>query len=247
MNNVVYGVLGLIFSQLGQAQPELAIGIDSRWFDWREYYNGQQLLKESGPQALLALRIKSTQQPWLWQAEARVGGGIAQYDGALQDNTPYQAPAYEQVIEVDIRGGYQWPQANVYVGAQRRDWWRYINGSDSVASAQEKYSWYMATVGSEISIPPIFKQAAKVHVQIEKSLQTKQSANSPRGTIHLEPGASYVYQLGLLLNNKENALTIEPYYQYQLIPKSDSVDGYFQPKSLRQELGVKFLWNVNLR
>lgn len=247
MNKYVYGAIAVLYASLSQAQTDLSVGIDSRWFDWREYEQGNRLLVEAGPQALLTVQVKSTQAEWWWQIEGRVGGGLAQYDGALQDGTPYQSLAFEQVLEAEMRAGYQWPQANAYVSVQRRDWWRYINGSDTVASAQEKYAWNMATVGSEISIPPIFKQAASVHVQIEKSLQTKQSAKSSRGTIHLEPGASYLYHVGLLLHNKENALTIEPYYQYQLIPKSDAVNGFFQPESLRQELGVKFLWKVNLR
>lgn len=233
------------------------VGGDLRWFDWREEQNGRQLLAESGPVGTLLGDLTLNRGPVYVSAGLLWGGGLVRYDGHLQDaqRTPYAADAEELIAESRLRLGWRSDGWDAHLGLLQRDWHRYIEGSATVSSAEERYRWRLLTAGGEL---PLHRFAAW---QLGLALEGGVPLNSFQkvyaryyDAFALEPGDGRYWRLALPLRQhaRSTGIVIEPYYQQQDMDHSNAVPLYrngmpqgseaYQPASVRRELGVSLRW-----
>lgn len=239
---------------LGLAMPALALewvptaGGDVRWFDWREKIGGQRLLTESGPLFSPLLGIEARHGEFFAGVEALWGGGLARYDGRLQTGPAYSADAWEEIVETEWRIGWRGARGGVHAGYLQRDWRRYIEGSATVSSAEERYRWRLVTVGSEAALgnSPDWRIAFTVGIPVDSYQKVYTSVYDD---FTLEPGDGLYWRVALPYRPPQVAggrLTIEPYYQQQDMDASDPallrIGGVgqnlfaYQPASVRREL-----------
>lgn len=232
-------------------------GGDLRWFDWREEQNGRQLLAERGPVGLLSGDMALNRGPVYVSAGLLWGGGLVRYDGHLQDaqRTPYAADAEEVMTESRLRLGWRSKGWDAHLGLLQRDWHRYIEGSATVSSAEERYRWRLLTAGGEL---PLHRFTVW---QLGLALDGGVPVNSFQkvyaryyDAFSLEPGDGRYWRIGLPLRAQGQGATvvIEPYYQQQGMDRSNVVPLYrnglpqgsyaYQPASVRRELGVGLRW-----
>lgn len=228
-----------------------SVGGDLRWFDWREYQGGQQLLMERGPMAEPELQLELQQGHWFTRLNALWGGGFGRYNGHLQSGPAYTADTGEEIIDVEARLGWRSEKGGIHLGFMQRDWRRFINGSATVSSAEERYRWRLVTLGGEAGLlhSPVWRMALNLGLPVS-SYQKVYSGNAD--DFSLEPGDGFYWRLSFPFHAAGNALSLEPYYQEQYMQASDPVmltlNGVpqnrlaYQPDSVRRELGVTLRW-----
>lgn len=230
------------------AEWRLQAGVDARWFDWREYLDGRQLLMERGPLATASLGGELAEGGWFLRGDALWGGGPARYDGHLQTGEPYEANAGEEILESRLRAGWRGARLEVSAALLQRDWRRYIEGSATVSSAEERYRWRIAVVGAALALPA--RQPARLALDIGAPFDSYQKVYSGfYDDFSLEPGDGVYWRLSApFALPGDGRLQLEPWYQEQYMDASDPVpltrDGVpqnlqaFQPESVRRELGL---------
>lgn len=234
-----------------------AVGGDARWFDWREYSEGKQLLSEAGPQALAVAQLAVASGPWQARVESQWGGGLAHYDGHLQSGEPYEAGAEESVLDTDWRLAWRNEKGEVSLGMLQRDWRRFIDGSAAVSSAEERYRWRLLVWGlaAQVAETPAWDWRVAVRVGMPFERKEKVYLGGGYDDATLEPGNGLYWRLALPLQSRsESRLALEPYYQEQRLRRSGIVPltqngvptglGLFQPASVRRELGVTLRWQL---
>lgn len=234
-----------------------AVGGDVRWFDWREYRDGEQLLSETGPQLFGVARLGVAYGPWQARVESQLGGGAAQYDGQLQSGEPYAADATEQVVDTDWRLAWAGEKVEVSVGVLQRDWRRFIEGSSSVSSAEERYRWRLLVWGVEGQVADTQGWTCSLSARMGTPFDSKEKVYLGGGydDVTLEPGNGLYWRLAVPLKSRSlPRLSLEPYFQQQTLKQSDVVPltqsgvptgiGLFQPESVRRELGLTLLWQL---
>ncbi|MDP2227845.1 MAG: hypothetical protein Q8J78_10275 [Moraxellaceae bacterium] len=241
------------------AAVSVKIGGDARWFDWREFRDGEQLLSEMGPQVLPAVRTEVALADFFAALDVQYGGGIAYYDGQLQNGTPYTSIAWEAVLDANWILGWREVRGEVTVGMLQRDWRRFIEGDAQVSSAEERYRWRIAVIGGEWRVWQSRDWEWRVSAQFGRPFERKEKVYFATGedTVTLEPGQGNYVRIGLPLFPLQNpTLRIEPYYQQQDLARSEIVPmtqngvflgyGVFQPESVRREVGLALRWNLSL-
>lgn len=232
-----------------------AVGGDVRWFDWRERHEGKQLLSEVGPQLLGVAQLAVTYGAWQARVESQWGGGLARYDGHLQSGEPYEADAKESVLDTDWRLAWRHDKGEVSLGMLQRDWRRFIEGSATVSSAEERYRWRLLVWGlaAQIAQTPAWDWRFAVRIGTPFERKEKVYLGSGFDDVTLEPGKGLYWRLALPMQSRsESRLALEPYYQEQRLRRSEIVPlteggmptglGLFQPASVRRELGVTLRW-----
>lgn len=245
---IFLGVLLVLAVPAVAAEWQAQVGGDVRWFDWREYQGGHQLLMESGPLAAPALGLAVLQGPWFARVDSVWGGGMTRYDGHLQSGPAYSARAWEEILDTHWRAGWQGEQWSFNAGLLQRDWQRFIEGSSSVSSAEERYRWRIVTVGGSRVLPLAGEPriVLDVGVPVERH-QTVYARQYDR--FSLEPGNGLWWRLAGAWSLPSNArVSLEPWYQEQHLADSASViltrGGVaqpfqaYQPQSVRRELGM---------
>jgi hypothetical protein len=235
-----------------------SVGADLRWFDWREYQRNRQLLMETGPLATAVGKIEFRQgsEGVFSSLEAAWGGGLAHYDGHLQSGPAYETDAWEEIIDAELRLGWRSERGSVHLGYMQRDWRRFLDGSPTVSSAEERYRWRLVTLGGEA---PLFS-SPRWRVALNLGLPTESYQKVYAGNADdfvLEPGAGFFWRLSFPYRpeaERFRAMTFEPYYQQQNMQDSDSVllrrngvslnQRAYQPASYRRELGVTWRWRL---
>jgi hypothetical protein len=233
------------------------VGGDLRWFDWREKQGGQQLLAESGPVGALLGDVALDYGPAYVSAGLLWGGGLVRYDGHLQDvqRTPYAADAEEQIAESRLRLGWRTEGWDAHLGLLQRDWHRYIEGSATVSSAEERYRWRLLTAGGELQMHAFSGWQLGLALEGGVPVNSFQKVYARYyDAFALEPGDGRYWRIALPLRQRGQAagLLIEPYYQEQDMARSNAVPLYrngaaqglyaYQPESVRRELGVSLRW-----
>lgn len=233
------------------------VGADARWFDWREFNEGKQLLSEVGPQVLGAAQLAVTSGAWRASVESHWGGGFAHYDGQLQSGEEYESDAVESVLDTDWRIAWHHDQGEVSVGMLQRDWRRFIEGSTTVSSAEERYRWRLLVWGLAASVVSTdawdWRFAVRAGMPFERKEKVYLSGGYDDAT--LEPGNGLYWRLALPVQSRsESRLVLEPYYQEQRLRRSEMVPltqngmpsglALFQPASVRRELGIAMRWQL---
>lgn len=224
------------------------VGPDLRWFDWREYQGGEQLLMERGPLGSLALRVEVRSGEAFARFDGIAGGGLTRYDGHLQSGAPYEADAWEAISDMHVRGGWRDAGSELSLGLMGRGWLRYIEGSATVSSAEELYVWRIVTLGGahDLSALPGWRVAADVGFPVDSYQKVYSSYYDD---FELEPGEGLYWRLSLSRRlARDPRFTIEPWYQEQHFGDSEAAEltlngvaqgvRAYQPASVRRELGV---------
>lgn len=232
-----------------------AMGGDVRWFDWREHQDDKQLLMETGPLAALAGQVQLQYGHVFTRIDVQWGGGWARYNGHLQSGPKYEANAAEEIIDGEWRVGWQESSVSVHAGLMQRDWRRFIAGSDSVSSAEERYRWRLLTLGGECQLPWSLPWQMALAINAGRPVDSEQKVYGGFfDEFALEPGSGGYWRIALPLQGRGDSANfhIEPYYQQQDMARSHSVavtrggtpQGLlaYQPASIRREFGVSLLW-----
>ncbi|MGH8493046.1 MAG: hypothetical protein ACRERR_08075 [Moraxellaceae bacterium] len=223
------------------------LGGDAYWFDWREYRDGEQLLVESGPMALGRADLRLQGDAFYSSLAFGWGGGKAHYDGQLQNGTPYESDAWEEVMETELQLGSQQSWGNMHAGLIQRDWDRQINGSGTVSSVHEVYRWRLLTVGTELALLTTPNGSTSLAIDIGLPIDSHQKVYSGEfGNFNLEPGNGHYWRL--MLKWQQAAWELSPFLQQQTMDVSNSLqlrarDGTLysitQPESGRIEGGLR--------
>jgi hypothetical protein len=252
-------VLLLVWSCPVMATPvfSAAAGGDARWFDWREYQDGEQLLSETGPQLFGVARLGITSGHWRASVESQLGGGAAQYDGQLQTGEAYAADATEQAIDTDWRLAWGDGKMELSVGVLQRDWRRFIEGASGVSSAEERYRWRLLVwgVGAQVAETQGWTWSLSARIGTPFDSTEKVYLGGGYDDVALEPGDGLYWRVAVPLKSRSlPRLSLEPYFQQQTLKQSDVVPltqngvstgiGLFQPESVRRELGLTLLWQL---
>lgn len=231
-----------------------ALGGDVRWFDWREHQNDKQLLMEFGPMGTLAGSARVRYAQVYSSLDIAAGVGAARYDGHLQDSahTPYEADAFEHVVDAEWQVGWLLPGdiGNVHAGFMQRYWHRFINGSATVSSAEEAYDWQIALLGGEAELFPLGGWRVGAALDVGVPVNSRQKVYSDfLGDFNLEPGHGVFLRVAVPLRYQN--WEVRPYYQQQDMADSNvvtlratdnSLRNVYQPASIRRELGVALRW-----
>lgn len=249
--------LGVLLVTGGPApawEGEVGAGLEGRWSDWREYRDGERLLAEYGPQGAGLLRAELRRAAWFAQVETAYGGGLAVYDGQLQTGQAYEADAWEETIDTHWRLGWRDDRAEVNAGLLQRDWRRHIEGSATVASAEERYRWRYAVVG--LAVRPPQATTLRLALDIGLPVDSYQKVYSRAyDDFFLEPGSGRYWRVGLSFRpDPARSLEVEPWFLQQSIGDSNRVgltrNGValgleaYQPASERNEVGVTLRWRL---
>lgn len=236
-------------------QWDVGVGGDALWFDWREYRAGEELLAESGPLALGRADVRMQAADFYTSLGLAVGGGAAQYDGQLQDGTPYQSDAWEKVVETELQLGVQQHWGNVHVALLQRDWDRQIDGSATVSSVHEVYRWRLLILGGELQLARSAEWTTSFAVEAGVPVDSQQKVYSGFfGDFNLEPGDGYFWRLALPM--RTGAWEFSPFLQSQSMDVSNKVrltgaDGLIytvvQPESTRLEAGLRLRYALGGR
>ncbi len=226
---------------------DVGVGGDAYWFDWREYRDGEQLLVESGPLLMGRADIRVQAADFYSSLALGWGGGKVEYDGQLQNGTPYKSDAWEEIMETELRVGVQQSWGNAYLGWMQRYWDRQIDGSASVSSVREEYRWRLLLAGGELLLGQAGEWNTALALQLGMPLNSWQKVHSRFfGDFNLEPGHGYYWHLALPL--RKGAWEFSPFVQRQTMAESAALrltgaDGKLynivQPESSRLEAGLR--------
>lgn len=258
----VYFVVSLLLAVapcrlLAAPAVSVAVGSDARWFDWREFNEGKQLLSEVGPQLFGVVQLAVTSGAWQARVESQWGGGPARYDGHLQTGEHYESDAVESVLDTDWRVAWRHDRGEVSLGVLQRDWRRFIAGSTTVSSAEERYRWRLLVWGLAAPVASTDAWDWRFAVRAGMPFERKEKVylNGGYDDATLEPGNGLYWRLALPVQSRsESRLAVEPYYQEQRLRRSEMVPltqngmpsglGLFQPASVRRELGIALRWRL---
>lgn len=255
----VIACLWLLAVSSAVAAPAVAltVGGDVRWFDWREHSEGRQLLAETGPQAMGVLQLSARAGAWRASVESQWGGGMSHYDGHLQSGPNYEADAFETVTDTDWRLAWLGAGGEVSVGMLQRDWRRFIDGSSTVSSAEERYRWRLLTWGVVAPLGSTAQWDWRLSARVGMPFERREKVYLGGGydDVALEPGNGMYWRLAVPLQSRsESRLALEPYFQEQKLRRSDMVPmtqggvptglWLYQPASVRRELGLTLRWQM---
>lgn len=257
LRRAFYKLLLLFWTPAVWAAPAVQIdaGMDLRWFDWREHQGSKQLLMEFGPAAGVTGQLTLDWDKWFIQGSGTLGAGLTRYDGHLQTTggglgSPYSAWAYETFLDTAVHSGWKEENWNVYAGAMARVWDRFINGSATVSSAQERYFWLLALAGGEYVWWQDKGWQASLVLEAGLPVISREKIFSEFfGDFHLRPGEGRYARIAVPLRTE--SMEWQPYFQFQDTKTSNVVsrlgsDGNMylihQPASIRRELGLSIMW-----
>lgn len=249
----------LIFPKIVRADGVgwgVGLGVDLRWFDWRESRSGQTFLKESGPLTAVTAQMKLACGPVYASADVAVGGGRTAYEGHLLDDrkTPYDTDALERLVESRGLLGVEAERWEMHAGLMQRDFDRFIQGGPHAASLEERYRMQMATIGAGLKLASLGEWTLSAAVDAARSLKGSQEVHtSSYDAFSLQAGDSRFWRLSfpLRMTQRRHVTTIEPYVQEQRTDASSAValtlDGVAQDVSARQPEVLRREWGVAVR
>lgn len=129
---------GLLLSTPVWAAGDLAIGVGSEYFSWREYDDsGDRLLEESGPRLFMTVDAERRYGDWVYGFRGRIYSAQVDYDGQLLDGTPYKTDTdyngltleFDFTHPITFNGDYSASAWAMRLGLGYDTWRRNILGS----------------------------------------------------------------------------------------------------------------------
>jgi hypothetical protein len=229
----------------------------AEYFDWRESFQGQDVVKETGPLFGLGgdLGVRIVKSVWI-ELNGEIFLGNVDYDGTLQDGTPFKSTTSYVGGKESIDVAWKIPAAkNVYIkpyaGIGGREWRRDLDKSLSESQVgPHGYTETWATVyglvgvGAGVQLRPRWEVfgnfAVKIPVYNQQNVDL--SENGGPSDVELEPGkkASIVAEAGLNYRLLSASLFVETLKFSQSAKVAvDSELSMYQPDSSATIVGAK--------
>jgi hypothetical protein len=175
----------------------------------------------------------------------------------LQSGPNYEADAVETVTDTDWRLAWSGNRGEVSLGVLQRDWRRFIAGSSTVSSAEERYRWRLLTWGAVVPLAHTSQWEWRLSVRVGEPFERREKVYLGGGfdDVSLEPGNGVYWRLGVPLQSRAvSQFVLEPYFQEQQLRRSDRVAvtqggvptglELYQPASVRREAGLALRWQM---
>lgn len=138
---------------LAEGRQYLEVGIGYSKFDYSESIDGGPDVQESGwlPGVVFGYTYKGEDNPVFASFSIRYTTGQTNYDGALQDGTPWKDKSDNTMFSLEVKFGYILGRSAAsrltitpYAGIGYYDWERKLGGPSPYI---EEYSWFYFPVG----------------------------------------------------------------------------------------------------
>jgi len=230
---------------------EITPSVDWRYFNWKEFSaTGAEQLTESGSLLVFGIDPKIAFGPkkrFFVETPANVYLGKVDYDGALQNGTPFTSKTGYFGLELAPTAGYVFSLGPRFrltptVGLGFEFWNRDIGDGD-MHGYVEKYAVYTIRTGLRGNyrlnrdVGFHSKMEVKVPASISESVALGQRGQGPRVDVSLSPGSSPAILLegGSTIYGVDVAL----YFETWTLTKSELDQGYLQPESTRKLFGIR--------
>ncbi|MFA5073826.1 MAG: hypothetical protein WC539_08030 [Nitrospirota bacterium] len=248
-----FGIMMPAPSHAGEANAYLAL----EWFEWKEFNNGTQLLKETGPRYGLGFSytFEFLKQHLILKPKVEIFGGEVDYDGQTQAGVPVKTDTtyFGGKLEADLGwrfGSLQSTSLEPFAGLGFRAWLRDIqnatasNGTQAIGYTEEWITVYLrAGLRGDIAVGEKARLFAEVGGKFPfYNENTAYLSDAGLGSdVTLKPGnrPSLFAEIGM----KYKLVKASLYYDSMRFSKSDVVYsgsiGYLQPKSDADMYGIK--------
>ena len=220
-------------------------------FEWKEFVDGHQLLKESGPLAGVGgLLDVDTGIGFHLQGMGEIFFGRIDYDGATQAGNPVDSKTKYRgfLAEADLMAPLKatpYVYLKPYAGVGGRIWQREIEDSGEALGYEEYWSTIHGILGIGVAVKArpdteLFGKAA-VKMPIDNRVTYDLSNLGGPDDTEVEPGkeASPYFEAGIKFKN----VTIAGYYEQLKFSKSNTADAdgvlVFQPESEAEIIGLR--------
>ena len=230
---------------------EITPSVDWRYFNWKEFSpTGVEQLTESGSLLVFGLDPKVALGPkkrFFVEASTNLYLGKVDYDGALQNGTPYQSKTGYFGLELAPTAGYVFslgPRFRLTPTAGLGfEFWNRDVGDGDIRGYVEKYAVYTIRTGLRGSyrlnrdVGFHSKMELKVPAAISESVALGQRGQGPHVDVSLSPGSSPAVFIegGSTIYGVDVAL----YFETWTLTKSQLDQGFFQPESTRKLFGIR--------
>ena len=143
--------LALVLSTPAAAETELAVGLDTTDFTYREFADsGRELNREDGILPGVRLTAHASRDLVFLRLDASLHGGTVDYDGETQTGRPLSSETDTRLITIAAEVG-RWADASrrwaAFARLANRTWDREIQATGNVQGLNEEYRWIEAGVG----------------------------------------------------------------------------------------------------
>lgn len=187
---------------------------------------------------------------WMLRVEARFDVGTVDYDGSLQDGTPYEVDNIsDNSGEFRLLLGMDFPKATVvdtiYLGVGNR----FLNddGSSDPHGYDRRANYLYVPVGFKtlrnLAGNWLLATTAEFDVFI-RGKQTSDLHDFGYGTIRNRQNSGYGMRgsVGFEYTGKDMDVSIEPFIRYWNIADSEVYRGWIEPKNNTTEIGLDFIF-----
>lgn len=187
---------------------------------------------------------------WMWRGEGRFAYGQVDYDGALNDGTPYTIDNIDDyALEFRLLLGPDFPKQTsmntLYAGIG----YRYLNDDASFdpAGYERESNYLYIPVGIKTISDLKNGWSFGATAEFDLFLWGEQNSHlSDVGGVDIQNEQDSGYGLrGSIKFHKKSKKTdfiIEPFIRYWNIDKSDVVLGVYEPENETLEYGIQFIW-----
>lgn len=227
-------------------------------FDFREYENGERLVREHGTLYGLTGGVRTGCKAMRLEAELSWFGNDVRYDGQTQDGAPVRTQTDEHILDGLGRIGWLFRrqerlQYQLFAGLGYRYWDRDIRSTPAAAGLTEIYTWWYALLGARGLYRPNGRTTWLAEVQLmrplnpEINVEFQNDLDDTRLDLGSEPGVrvSLAWRHELVSGWR---LDIMPFYTAWDIGRSQSrslkqngvvVGSLYEPRSEIRDYGIQ--------
>jgi hypothetical protein len=187
---------------------------------------------------------------WMARIEGRFDWGVVDYDGSLQDGTPYTINNISDSSgEFRLLLGMDFPKATVvdtiYAGVGNR--FLKDNGGSDPAGYDRSANYIYLPVGFTTLRNLAVDWLMSANVEFDLLLMGNQSSDLKDfgyGTVHNRQNSGYGIRgsVGFEHPGKDIDVSIEPFVRYWNIAESELNNGWYEPKNNTTEIGLDFIF-----
>ena len=230
---------------------EITPSVDWRYFNWKEFGpTGVEQLTESGSLLVFGLDPKvafGSRKRFFVEANTNLYLGTVDYDGALQNGTPYKSKTGYFGLELAPTAGYVFSLGPRFrltpTAALGFEFWNRDVGDGDVRGYVEKYAVYTIRTGLRGNyslnrdVGFHSKMELKVPLSISESVRVGARGVGQPVDVSLSPGISpaILIEGGSTIYGVDVAL----YFETWTLTKSELDQGFFQPESTRKLFGIR--------
>jgi len=231
-----------------------SLGFDANYMHYEETVNGRFLDKDTGWLGGIFSEFRYDSPDILYRINYQYSyTGSAQYDGSLQDGTPYRMTTPEELFQIELNLGIKAVKISntttaFYAGLGYRHWFRGQNVSPDYL---EEYSWMFGELGVNFSVK-YNSWLIAFDAAGQYTLNPKMVTGGETFYIKSKPGYRILVPVNYYLEDSaefNKFIFIAAYFQRWNIGASDVVHtasgDYYEPDSFTNMFGIRFGLGVN--